>query len=140
MNLIGAMIADAATVQGGKLYIHGGGWDTIVARHVPIRHPTLALAFLLRAEYPETMSQIPLVIDIVDEQGEKLPARYEGMVNLSRAPGNRPGGFVTVPHAVTFDFLEIPALGSYRFRITSSRRLLAEVPFQVVSPPSRVQD
>ncbi len=41
-----AMLADAAQVQGGKLFVLGGGFDTISAQSLPVVHRSLAVALV----------------------------------------------------------------------------------------------
>jgi hypothetical protein len=53
MHLTSAMLADAAVVERGKLYVHGGGWDSISVDVFPAAHPTLAVVLIVQLEYFE---------------------------------------------------------------------------------------
>ena len=56
MKLAAAMLADAARVESGKLYIHGAGWDTLFAAIFPATHPILSVALLLLVEWDEALN------------------------------------------------------------------------------------
>jgi uncharacterized protein DUF6941 len=132
MQLIAAMIADAAVVEKGKLYIHGGGWDTIWAGQVPATHASLTLALLFRIEYSEALTDIPISIELVDEDGNGIGVpTVAGKVNVGHAPGTKPGWPVFLPQALTFPMLRLPKIGGYSFRITSGSRELGSAVFRV---------
>jgi hypothetical protein len=42
------LVADHAEAVNGKLYVSGGGWDTIGVPESPTQHPHMALAAVLR--------------------------------------------------------------------------------------------
>jgi hypothetical protein len=65
------MLADAADVHAGKLYIHGGGWNTIYAAQVPATHPLLALVVVFRLDWHEANETIPLEVDLADEDEQQ---------------------------------------------------------------------
>jgi hypothetical protein len=134
VNLTGALIADAAVVQGGKLYVHGGGWDGIQAMALPVTHPSLALAFVMRIEYSEALTDIPLGIELVDEDEKPLGAKIEGRVRVGHPAAARPGDPLFVPQAVTFNMLQFNRYGTYRFRITSGTLMLGDATFRVLPP------
>jgi len=127
-----AMIADAAVVERGKLYIHGGGWDTIFAATFPAVHPSMAVALLLRVEYAEALKDIPITIELVDEDGHPVGVKIEGKVNVGHAPGTKPGQPIFVPQSITLNGLQLPKEGSYNFRISSGSRHLGSIVFRVV--------
>ena len=43
-----ALLADAVQAVRGKLFILGGGWDTLWVQRFPARHPSLAIGLRLR--------------------------------------------------------------------------------------------
>lgn len=132
MELTRTLIADAAVVQGGKLYVHGGGWDTIQATALPVTHPSLALAFVMRVEYLEALTDIPFLIELVDDDERSLGVKLEGTVRVGHPAMHQPGSPVFVPQAVTFNLLQFTRFGTYRFRISSGGATLAEAPFRVL--------
>lgn len=130
MKLVAAMIADAAVVERGKLYIHGGGWDTVWAANLPTTHPSVALALVFRIEYSEALTDIPIVIDLIDEDDRPVGVRVEGNINVGHAPGTKPGAPIFVPQAITLTNLQLPKEGRYSFRIMSREGELGSVPFR----------
>ena len=136
MRVTAALLADAAAVERGKLYIHGGGWDTIHAISVPTTHPTMSVAILFRFEYSEALNDIPILIELLDEDENPLGPRVEGTVNVGHPPRSKPGAPIFVPQAITITMLQLPKSGGYQFRITSADRELATVPFMVALAPA----
>lgn len=131
MEVTAALLADAATVQSGKLYIHGGGWDVIQSGTFPSVHPSLSLAFNVRIEYSEALDDIPLAIELLDEDDALVGPKIEGTVNVGHAPRSTRGQASFVPQALTFNLVRFEKAGGYRFRITSGERELASVPFRL---------
>ncbi len=128
-----AMLADAARVEGGKLYVHGGGWDRISTTSFPTTHSTLALALVFRIEYDEALNDIPITIVLETEDGEQMGPEIEGMINAGHAPGTDRGAPAFHPLAITLNGLQFESAGRYRFRVTSTDMELATVPFYVQS-------
>ena len=56
MELSTAMVADAAHVADGKMYILGGQWDRLTVAKFPAQHPAMALALVLKVEYTEALT------------------------------------------------------------------------------------
>jgi hypothetical protein len=131
MDVTTAMLADAASVEGGKLFVHGGAWDTINVRAIPAVHPTIALVVVFRIQYDEALTDIPIVIELLDEDDQPLGPRIEGVVNAGHPPRTRRGTPTFHPLAMAFNMLPFDHEGGYRFRVTSGDRELASVPFRV---------
>ena len=131
MKVEAALVADAAVVERGKLYIHGAGWDTIWVASLPATHPTMALALLFRIEYSEALKDIPITIDLVDEDDNPIGIKIEGKVNVGHAPGTKPGAPIFVPQAITLTMLKLTKEGGCIFRITSGTKELGSVVFRV---------
>lgn len=72
MNVDYLVFADAAIAADGKHYLHGAGWDTIVAPAFPVFHPQMSAALRLRLPPSETGRR--LTVDVVDADGESLLA------------------------------------------------------------------
>lgn len=135
MDVTTAMLADAARVEGGKLFIHGGGWDTIQVPELPFTQPTMALALIFRVEYDEALNDIPIVIELVDEDERSMGPRIEGVINAGHPPRTRPGTPTFQPLAMTFNLLSFEHEGGYRFKVTSGEYELASIPFRVRTGP-----
>ena len=64
MRLAFAMLAEAATVADGKLYVHGGGWSRLVVDAVPTTHPSFSLVFVLELDGAEALGSTSLDFDL----------------------------------------------------------------------------
>jgi hypothetical protein len=133
MEATSAMLADAASVSGGKLYVHGGAWDRLTVQGLPATHPSLALVLVLRIEYSEALRDIHVRVQLLDEDDNSVGPTVDGTINVGHPPGTRPGTPAFVPHTLTFNGLEFRRTGGYRFKVMEGDRELASVPFQVVS-------
>jgi hypothetical protein len=134
MDLTRVLVADAAVVQGGKLYIHGGGWDAIQATSLPVVHPSLSIAFVMRVEYSEAMTDIPIVIELLDDDEKPAGPRIDGKVRVGHPAIAQPGNPIFVPQAITFPMLQFARYGTYRFRVSSNGVTLGETPFRIIPP------
>lgn len=140
MELTAALLADAARVEGGKLYVHGGGWDVIQAAEFPTTHPTMSLAWVLRVEYDEALDDIPITVELLDEDNEPVGPRIDGIISAGHAPRQRRGTATFVPQTLTVNMVTFKRPGGYHFRITSEDRELGSVPFRLVAPPAGQRD
>lgn len=139
MQATTAMLADAARVESGKLYVHGGGWDRIMALNFPTTHASLAVALVFRIEYDEALEDIPITITLETEDGVAIGPRVEGAINAGHPPGTARGAPTFHPLAITLTALQFDAPGRYQFRATSNGDTLATIPFtlqQAQRPPS----
>lgn len=129
------MLADAAQALDGKLYIHGGGWDTISATSFPTVHPSLALALLFRVEYSEAPGQLPLEIRLVDADETEVKMRMKASVSVGHAPGSIKGEPTFVPLALTIPGLQFDRPASYSFKVTGGDEWLGVLPLHVRYAP-----
>ena len=131
MQVTTAMLADAARVESGKLFIHGGGWDAITVPSLPVTQPTLALVLVLRVDSSEAHQPIPFAVELLDEDDHPIGPRIDGSLSVGQTPGTRPGTPTFASHALTFNLLTFQQAGGYRFRVTSEGTELASVPFTI---------
>jgi hypothetical protein len=80
------ILADSAQVNGGKLYLLGGGWDvlTVNAMFPTQRHMGVATAF--RIPWTETNVRHNVELRIVTDDGVEI-AKLGGQVEVGRPPG-----------------------------------------------------
>jgi hypothetical protein len=135
MDATTAMLADAASVEGGKLFVHGGAWDTIYVAAIPAAHPTMALVLVFRIGYDEALNDIPITIELIDEDDQPFGPRIQGIINAGHPPRSRRGVPTFHPLAMPFPLLHFEHEGGYRFRISSTDGEIASVPFQVRTAP-----
>ena len=86
MDVEWLILADAAQVVDGKLYLLGGGWTTITVSGGFPAQQRIALALAIGVPWDETNRRHGLEIEITDEDGRSL-ARVEGQFEVGRPPG-----------------------------------------------------
>ncbi len=70
-----ALLADAVQAVRGKLFILGGGWDTLWVQRFPARHPSLAIGLRLRVPVSWASERLKLSVELQDEDGKPLLPR-----------------------------------------------------------------
>ena len=135
------LLCDSAQVQGGKLYLLGGGWSRIVRLQVPLN---MAIAVRLLVPWHETNKKHDLKIALLDADNKpvrpKLPelppdeAGFEirGNFEAGRPPGISQGSFLDSPIALNFQIDLEP--GDYVWELAVNGHPLDHYPFGVVSP------
>lgn len=132
MKLTAAFLADAAQTENGKLFVHGGGWDTIGATQFPTTHPTMALVWILKVDYDEALEDLPIQVELLTEDNQPVGPRVEGVINAGHAPRKKRGTPTFIPQTFTLNLLKFDAPGGYHFRIASGDEELGSVPFQII--------
>jgi len=80
------MLADAAEINGGKLYLLGGGFDRInVGAPLPQRR-NIALAVSINVPWASTNQRHHLTLEFMDEDG-RSQAKADGDFEVGRPPG-----------------------------------------------------
>lgn len=139
MEVLSAMMADAATAFDGKLYIHGGGWDALVVRQFPAAHASMALAVLLSADASEAPGTGEFRVQLVDEDGNDLGVGAAGAMGIGVGPFHKPGQRSLVPVAIPFNGIRFDKPGTYEFRLFwNGQQLTPSVTFSVAPPPPMV--
>jgi hypothetical protein len=139
MQVTTALLADAAQVANGKLYIHGAGWDTIHAAAFPTTHPTFALALVFRVEYSEALVNIPIRIALVDDDENDAGIQADVTLNVGHPAGMTAGTPMFIPQAMTVNMMQFVKPGQFRFRISSGGTELASIPFRLAPLPAGLQ-
>lgn len=136
------MLADAAEVCNGKLYILGGGWDAIAAGNPLPRY----IAVILGVPWDQTNRRHVLTISLedADGRGTLLPSPSGGFApfeikaefETGRPPGVPQGARIPVPLALPIPPLPL-AVGRYVWRLTVDRLGDDEwsLPFTVITGP-----
>lgn len=132
MRLTTAMLADAAQVQGGKLFVLGGGFDTISARTLPVVHRSLAVALVAVVSPEERHRDLELVISLMDEDGQALGVEAKGKLRVGAPPNLPPGSSSVVPIVTPFYNVRFEAAKGYAFVVGFEGNELARVTFRVV--------
>lgn len=132
MRFTSAMLADAAQVQGGKLFILGGGFDTISVRSLPAVHRSLTLALVAEVDPDERQRDLELSIRLIDEDGASVGVEAKGRLRVGAPPNLPPGSSSIVPIVSPFHNITFPDAKGYVFVVSLNDRELARVAFRVV--------
>ena len=131
MRLTSAMLADAAQVTGGKLYVLGGAFDTITARTFPVVYRSLAVVLVAEVGPGDRNRDLPLRLGVQDEAAAGMGVRRSG-THRERAPQSLPAGANTVvPLVGAFGNVRLPKAGGYVFVVDHEGVELARIPFRV---------
>jgi hypothetical protein len=129
-----AILADAVQAAGGKLFVLGGGWDTLVVPRFPARH-SLGIGVKIRVPWSDIGGQIRLSVELQDEDGRRVPSagRLTHSFQAGR-PGSHPDGSdVSVVRAITFSNVPLPEPGGYAFAIFLDEVERARLRFRAVT-------
>ena len=126
------MLADAAQVQGGKLFVLGGGFDTITARSLPVVHRSLAVALVAVVSPEERHRDLEIGISLVDEDGEILGVEAKGKLRVGAQPNLPSESSSVVPIVTPFYNVRFQEAKEYAFVISFEDDELARVTFRVV--------
>ena len=135
MKLTSAMLADAAQVQSGKLFVLGGGFDTISVRKLPATHRSLSLAMVAEVGPDERQQDLELIVQLVDEDGGEVGVTAKGKLRVGAPPNLPPGSPSVVPIVSPFHNVTFPEAKGYAFVISMNGTELTRVKFRVVEIP-----
>jgi len=131
MRLTAAMLADAAQVSGGKLFVMGGAFDTIGARTFPLIHRGLTVVLVAEIGPGDRNRDLEIAIRLLDEDGVEMGVESKGSMRVG-TPSSLPAGATSlIPLAVPFVGLRFPEAGGYVFIIVHDDHELARIPFRV---------
>lgn len=136
MKMTSAMLADAAQVQAGKLFVLGGGFDTISVRSLPATHRSLALAMVAEVAPEDRQRDLDLHISLVDEDGANMGVTAKGRLRVGTPPNLPPGASSIIPIVSPFHNISFPEAKGYAFLVNLNDEELTRVRFRVVQIPS----
>jgi len=134
MQVNSAILADFVQENHGKLYITGGGIDTLFANAAPVRHTSLGIAFRLTLSPAELGRTHELEILLVNADGGRI-ATVKAKIQAER-PVQSTGWPVSVPLALNFAQIEFPVFGEYQFELMVNNSSINTIPFRVVQAPT----
>jgi hypothetical protein len=127
------ILADHAEIIGGKLYLMGGGWDTLTVNSgFPITKP-VGLAAAFRVPWNETNQPQNVEIEIQTDDGDsvgKVGAQFE----VGRPPGMKAGQNQRFQLAANLP-LTLAGPGSYVIVARVEGQEARRVPFNVTAGP-----
>jgi hypothetical protein len=132
-----ALLADAVQAVRGKLFVLGGGWDTLWVRSFPARHPSMAIGLRLRVPTSWRADALDLSVDLQDADGAPLLTKpLSHQVKLPPSPPVSPATDFGVVRSFTFNNLLFSKEGSYSFVITVDDEPVSRLRFMVRARPS----
>lgn len=127
------ILADAAQVVGGKLYLLGGGWDILtVNAGFPVEQ-RCAVAAAFKVGWNETNQPHDVTIEIADEDGRTL-LTVGAQLEAGRPPGIPPGQDQRAQLALDVT-LRFQTPGTYVVTARIAGEEGCRVPFRVVEGP-----
>jgi hypothetical protein len=105
------LLADAAQVNQGKLYVMGGGWDRLQFPKYPASM-FVGVALGVRVPWAETNRKHRFRVRAVPSDGGKELLKLEGEFEVGRPPGT-PAGMSQLFQVAVQGPLQVPAPGSY---------------------------
>ena len=127
-----ALLADAVQAVSGKLFVLGGGWDTLWVGSFPVRHPSLAIGLRLRVPWSWGKETLKLSVELQDADGAGLLP--DSLVNTMRLPTHSKPPSATdfgLIRSFTFNNLLFEKEGSYSFVISVDDEPVSRLRFAV---------
>lgn len=133
-----ALLADAVQAVRGKLFILGGGWDTLWVRAFPARHPSLAIGLRLRVPSSWGEETLKLSVELQDADGAPiLPHPLAHVIKLPANPQPPSATDFGLIRSFTFNNLLFEREGSYSFVISVDDEPVSRLRFSVRERPSK---
>lgn len=133
-----ALLADAVQAVRGKLFILGGGWDTLWVRQFPARHPSLAIGLRLRVPVSWKSETLKLSVELQDADGKPaLPRPLSHDIQLPSSPPQPPSASdFGLIRSFTFNNLQFAHEGAYSFVISVDGEPVSRLRFTVRERPA----
>jgi len=132
-----ALLADAVQAVRGKLFVLGGGWDTLWVRTFPARHPSLAIGLRLRV--PSSWGEEFLKVSVELQDADGAPMLPQPLAHTVRLPTSTETFATTdfgLIRSFTFNNLVFRKEGSYSFVISVDDEPVSRLRFSVKARPA----
>jgi hypothetical protein len=131
MDLDFALLADAADVAQGKLYVMGGAFDTIHVANFPATHPALAVVLRLLLGPMDLDRKHSLQILLLNADAKHI-ASADGELFVPKAAGSPAGWKQAV--ILPLRFLNVPFRepGHYSIEILVDGHMAKAIPLRVI--------
>lgn len=111
------LLADAAQVVDGKLYVLGGGLQLLGPHPQPV-----SIGLLLHVPWDRANTRHDWRLELLDEDGapvmhNEMPVTVAGTFEAGRPAGVVPGSPLLVPLAINFSALPVQPGGRYTWRL-----------------------
>ena len=133
-----AMLCDSAVVAENKMFVQGGAWNVISTSALPVRHPRVGIALVVRVPYAlADNTQKTFLLALEDQDGNQVPigdpavGRISGTITVGRPAGIQPGDEQLVALAINLDGLQFERPGAYVFKVRVDDREIKALRFRV---------
>ncbi|MBT7082175.1 MAG: hypothetical protein HN929_12065 [Chloroflexi bacterium] len=134
MNVDFAFVCDYAEAT-GKLNALGIGFETIIGKQLPVRHPHFCLVIQLRTSTVEA-GEKNIKVFLIDADGKEVIKPLEGKFNIPKTPG----GLESVGRFVMeFANVQFPLYDTYSVRAVIDGTEMVNIGFKVTPPPKQQQ-
>lgn len=131
-----ALLADSVQAVAGKLFVLGGGWDTLFVPRFPARHPSLGIGLRVRTPASSMTDEMTIEVDLQDADGNSLlPQVLRHRVRLNRKRVPEQGADVGLVRAFTLNNLEFRQQGFFSFVISLDGEPRSRLRFRVAERP-----
>jgi hypothetical protein len=136
------LLCDSAQSIGGKLYILGGGFSTILG--VPGGVSTMSLAIKIEVPWDQTNRKVQFEVKLLTEDGEQVdlgrgPVGGSGEFEVGRPAGLKPGSPIDVPLALPFVAMPLKP-GGYVWELDINGTTMSRIPFRLQPAPGFTPD
>lgn len=135
MDLDFALLADAADVSMGKLYVMGGAFDTVHVPQFPATHPMLAVVLRFLLGPMDLDRKHALQILLLDADAKHI-ASAQGELSVPKAPNSPPGWKQAVILPLRFFNVPFREPGHYSIEILLNEQMIKAIPLRVIQPPT----
>ncbi|CAN5735948.1 hypothetical protein BH23CHL4_BH23CHL4_27670 [soil metagenome] len=127
------LLADAAQVANGKLFILGGGWARLTADALPVAR-AYELAVRVVVPWNETNRKLSFELQMVDEDGKHLlsPA-VRADISVGRPVQLKEGTDQVVPLTLRLPNVRLESEGRYAFTLSHEGKEVARTAFDLVA-------
>jgi hypothetical protein len=125
------MLADAAQVVAGKLYVLGGGIDIVSVRTFPALILSLSVVLVAEMGPGDRHRDLEISLTLADEDGKPMGVGSRGTVRVGDPSLLPAGSFSSVPLVGTFNGLRFEKPGGYVFIIEHDGRPIGRLPFRI---------
>jgi hypothetical protein len=126
------LLADAAQVAEGKLFVLGGGWERLTVPQLPVTR-AIEIATRVIVAWTETNRPLAFELQLVTEDGEAMlnpPAAPS--VTVGRPVHLREGSDQAIPLVLKVNGVSLQEAGRYVFTLSYEGEELARTAFEVV--------
>lgn len=130
------LLADAAQVASGKLFILGGGWARLTTPTLPLRR-SFDLALRVVVPWTETNRKLVFELQMVDEDGQSiLNNAVRAEISVGRPVELKEGTDQVVPLTLRLPNVKLDNVGRYAFTFSYEGDEITRTAFDLVHKPT----